>query len=114
MPHVKSGRLRPIAVTSAKRSSLLPELPAIAESAIPGFDVNSWYGIFAPPRVPAEIVTKLNSEIRAVMGNDDLKTKLSAVGAEVDTNTPQEFAKLVRSEIDRWAKVVKASGATVN
>jgi tripartite-type tricarboxylate transporter receptor subunit TctC len=114
MPHVKSGRLRPIAVTSAKRSGLLPELPTIAESAIPGFDVNSWYGIFAPPRVPAEIVAKLNSEIRAIMSNDDLKAKLSAVGAEVDTNSSQEFAKLVRSEIDRWAKVVKASGATVN
>ncbi len=114
MPHVKSGRLRPIAVTSAKRSSLLPELPTIAESAIPGFDVNSWYGIFAPPRVPTDIVAKLNTEIRSFMGNDELKAKLSAVGAEVDTNNPPEFAQFVRSEIDRWAKVVKASGATVN
>lgn len=114
MPHVKSGRLRPIAVTSAKRSSLLPELPTIAESAIPGFDVNSWYGIFGPPRLPTDIVAKLNTEIRSFMGNDELKAKLSAVGAEVDTNNPPEFAQFVRSEIDRWAKVVKASGATVN
>ncbi len=114
MPHVKSGRLRPIAVTSAKRSTLLPDLPTIAESAIPGFDVNSWYGIFAPPRLPDELVTRLNSEIRALMNNDDMKTKLAAAGAEVDTNSPQDFTKLVRSEIDRWAKVVKASGATVN
>lgn len=114
MPHVKSGRLRPIAVTSAKRSSLLPDLPTIAESAIPGFDVNSWYGIFAPPRLPDELVTRLNTEIRALMNNDDMKAKLAAAGAEVDTNSPQDFAKLVRSEIDRWAKVVKASGATVN
>jgi len=114
MPHVKSGRLRPIAVTSAKRSSLLPDLPTIAESAIPGFDVNSWYGIFAPPRLPDELVNRLNTEIRALMNNDDMKAKLAAAGAEVDTNSPQDFAKLVRSEIDRWAKVVKASGATVN
>lgn len=114
MPHVKSGRLRPIAVTSAKRSTLLPDLPTIAESAIPGFDVNSWYGIFAPPRLPDELVTRLNTEIRALMNNDDMKAKLAAAGAEVDTNSPQDFAKLVRSEIDRWAKVVKASGATVN
>lgn len=114
MPHVKSGRLRPIAVTSAKRSSLLPDLPTIAESAIPGFDVNSWYGIFAPPRLPDELVNRLNTEIRALMNNDDMKTKLAAAGAEVDTNSPHDFAKLVRSEIERWAKVVKASGATVN
>jgi tripartite-type tricarboxylate transporter receptor subunit TctC len=114
MPFVKSGRLRPIAVTSAKRSSLLPELPTIAESAIPGFDVTSWYGIFGPARLPADTVTKLNTEIRAIMDNDDLKAKLSAVGAEVDTNSPQDFAKLVRSEIERWTKVVKASGATAD
>jgi tripartite-type tricarboxylate transporter receptor subunit TctC len=114
MPHVKSGRLRPIAVTSAKRSTLLPDLPTIAESAIPGFDVNSWYGIFAPPRLPDELVSRLNTEIRALMNNDDMKAKLAAAGAEVDTNSAQDFAKLVRAEIDRWAKVVKASGATVN
>jgi tripartite-type tricarboxylate transporter receptor subunit TctC len=114
MPHVKSGRLRPIAVTSAKRSSLLPDLPTIAESALPGFDVNSWYGIFAPPRLPDELVTRLNSDIRAFMNNEEMKTKLAAAGAEVDTNSPQDFAKLVRSEIERWAQVVKASGATVN
>jgi len=114
MPHVRSARLRPIAVTSTKRSSLLPDLPTIAESAIPGVDVNSWYGIFAPPRLPDELVTRLNTEIRALMNNDDMKTKLSAAEAEVDANPPQDFAKLVRSEIERWAKVVKASGATMN
>jgi len=112
MPFVKSGRLRPIAVTSIKRSGLLPELPTIAESAIPGFDVNSWYGIFGPARLPADILTKLNSDIRAIMDNDDLKAKLAGVGAEVETTSTQELAKLVRAEIERWTKVVKASGAT--
>jgi len=114
MPFVKSGRLRPIAVTSIKRSGLLPDLPTIAESAIPGFDVTSWYGIFGPARLPVDVVTKLNTEIRAIMDNEDLKSKLAGVGAEVETNTPAEFAKLVRSEIDRWTKVVKASGATAD
>ncbi|MCC6533412.1 MAG: tripartite tricarboxylate transporter substrate binding protein [Burkholderiales bacterium] len=114
MPHVKAGRLRPIAVTSIKRSSLLPELPTIAESALPGFDVTSWYGIFGPARMPAEIVAKLNAELRSLMDSADIKSKLAGVGAEVETNTPEAFSQLVRSEIARWAKVVKASGATVN
>jgi tripartite-type tricarboxylate transporter receptor subunit TctC len=114
MPHVKAGRLRPIAVTSIKRSSLLPELPTIAESGLSGFNVTSWYGVFGPARMSDELVTKLNGEIRALMNADDVKAKLSNVGAEVDTSTPQEFGELVRSEIARWAKVVKASGATVN
>jgi tripartite-type tricarboxylate transporter receptor subunit TctC len=114
MPHVRSGRLRPIAVTSIKRSALLPELPTIGESAIPGFNVTSWYGIFAPARTPADVVTKLNGEIRTLMEDDEVKSKLSGVGAEVETNTPQEFAQLVKAEIARWAQVVKDSGATVN
>jgi tripartite-type tricarboxylate transporter receptor subunit TctC len=114
MPHVKAGRLRPIAVTSVKRSSLLPDLPAIAESGLPGFNVTSWYGVFGPAKMPDEIVQKLNGEIRTLMANGDVQKKLSGVGAEVETNTPQEFAQLVHSEIARWAKVVKASGATVN
>jgi tripartite-type tricarboxylate transporter receptor subunit TctC len=114
MPHVKAGRLRPIAVTSAKRSSLLPDLPTIAESGLTGFNVTSWYGIFGPGRMPADLTNRLNGEIRALMEAEDVKRKLAAVGAEVETNTPQEFGQLVRSEIARWAKVVKASGATVN
>jgi tripartite-type tricarboxylate transporter receptor subunit TctC len=112
MPHVKTGRLRPIAVTSIKRSDLLPDLPTIAESALPGFHVTSWYGIFAPARVPAEIITKLNAEIRALAAADDVKSRLAGVGAEIDLNSPQEYAKMVAAEVDRWAQVVKASGAT--
>jgi tripartite-type tricarboxylate transporter receptor subunit TctC len=114
MPHVKTGRLRPIAVTSAKRASLLPELPTVAEAALPGFDVTSWYGVFGPAGMPPDIVAKLNSEIRAIMQDPDVRTRLGSVGAEVETNSAQAFAQLVRSEIDRWAKVVKASGASVN
>jgi tripartite-type tricarboxylate transporter receptor subunit TctC len=114
MPHVRSGRLRPIAVTSEKRSSLLPELPTIAESALGGFNVTSWYGVFGPARMPAEIVAKLNTEVRALAGADDVKSRLAGVGAEIETNTPREFAQHVRVEIERWAQVVKTSGATAN
>jgi tripartite-type tricarboxylate transporter receptor subunit TctC len=114
MPHVKTGRLRPIAVTSAQRSTLLPELPTIAESALPGFNVTSWYGVFGPARMPADIVAKLNAEIRALAAADDVKSRIAGVGAEIETNSPQEFAKLIHAEIERWAQVVKASGAQAN
>ena len=112
MPHVKTGRLRPVAVTSAKRAALLPELPTVAEAALPGFDVTSWYGVFGPAAMPSEVVTKLNSEIRAIMQEPDVRSRLEAVGAEIDTNSTQAFTQLVRAEIERWAKVVKASGAS--
>ena len=109
MPHVKAGRLRPIAVTSIKRSSLLPDLPTIAESGLAGFNVTSWYGVFGPAKLPSDIVTKLNGEIRAMMKADDVKAKLANVGAEIETSTPQELSALVGSEITRWAKVVSSS-----
>ncbi len=114
MPHVKSGRLRPIAVTSATRSALLSDLPTVAESGLAGFNVTSWYGVFGPARIPAEIVSKLNAEIRLLADSEDVKTRLSAVGAEVNTNSPQEYAQMVRLEIERWSHVVKASGAQAN
>jgi tripartite-type tricarboxylate transporter receptor subunit TctC len=110
-PHVMSGRLRPIAVTGLKRSKLMPELPTIAESALPGFDVTSWYGVLGPARIPSDIVARLNGEIRKLMEAEDVKERLSGVGAEVETTSAEEFGRIIRSEIGRWAKVVKASGA---
>ena len=110
-PHVKSGRLRPIAVTGLKRSKLMPELPTIAESALPGFDVTSWYGVLSPARLAPDIVARLNGEIRKLMEAEDVKERLSGVGAEVETTSAEEFGRIIRSEIGRWAKVVKASGA---
>ena len=114
MPHVRTGRLRPIAVTSLRRSGLLPDLPTVDESGLPGFDVTSWYGVLGPARMPPDIVSRLNAEIRAGVAGDDVKTKLSAVGAEIATTTVEEFGRIIRSEIERWAKVVKASGARAN
>jgi tripartite-type tricarboxylate transporter receptor subunit TctC len=114
MPHVKAGRLRPIAVTSLKRSSLLPDLPTADESGLPGFDVTSWYGVLGPARIPPDIVAKLNAEIRTGVESDDVKAKLAGVGAEIATTSSEEFSRIIRSEIERWAKVVKASGARAN
>jgi tripartite-type tricarboxylate transporter receptor subunit TctC len=113
-PHVNAGRLRPIAVTGAQRSKLLPGLPTVAESGLPGFDVTSWYGVLGPARMPPDIVARLNTEIRSGMESEDVKARLSAVGAEIATTSSEEFARIIRSEIERWAKVVKASGARAN
>ena len=110
-PHVASGRLRALAVTTTKRSPLFPELPTVAESAIPGYHVSSWWGVFGPARLPSQIVGRLNTEIRGFMEGDDVKARLSGLGADVETTTSEEFAKIVRSEVVRWAPIVKASGA---
>jgi tripartite-type tricarboxylate transporter receptor subunit TctC len=112
--YVKAGRLRPIAVTSQTRSPLLPEVPTASESGLPGYNVTSWYGLFAPPATPAPIIDKLNAEVAALLKAPDVDKRLAAMGAQAAPTTPEEFGRIVRSEIDRWAPVVKASGASVN
>ncbi len=112
--YVKAGRLRPIAVTSQTRSALLPEVPTASESGLPGYNVTSWYGLFAPPGTPAPIIDKLNAEVAAILKAPDVVEKLAVMGAQAAPTTPEEFGRIVRSEIDRWAPVVKASGAAVN
>jgi tripartite-type tricarboxylate transporter receptor subunit TctC len=110
LPMVKAGRLRAIAVTSTKRSALLPNVPAVAES-VPGYSVNSWYGVFAPAGTPKAIVNKLNAAIAAGLKTPAVTQRLTGLGAEVAPTSPEEFGKIVRDEIQKWAKVVKASGA---
>jgi tripartite-type tricarboxylate transporter receptor subunit TctC len=110
--YVKSGRLRPIAVTSAQRSPLLPNVPTVSESGLPGYNVSSWYGLFAPPGTPAAVIAKLNAETAAALKSPDVVERLSQMGATAAPTTPEEFGRHVRQEIARWAPVVKASGAT--
>src|SRR6185295_3108571 len=105
-PHVKSGRLRALAVTSARRFGLLPDLPAVAES-LPGFDVDSWYGVLAPARTPPAIVQKLNTEIVAALRAPEVKALLEASGAEAVGSSPQRFGEHMRAELKRWAPIVK-------
>ncbi len=114
MPYVKSGRLRVIAVTSAKRSPLLPDVPTVAESGLPGYEVNSWYGVFAPPALSKELQVKINADVVAVLGNADLKERLVSLGAEPQPMTPEDFGRFVREDIAKWSKVVKESGARVD
>jgi tripartite-type tricarboxylate transporter receptor subunit TctC len=114
MPYIKSGRLRVIAVTGAKRSPLLPEAPTVSESGLAGFDVTSWYGMFGPAALPRDIVMKVNTDIAAALSAPDLKERLSTSGAEPAAGSPEELARLVREEVAKWAKVVQESGAKVD
>jgi tripartite-type tricarboxylate transporter receptor subunit TctC len=111
MPHIKSGKLRPIGVATAKRLAVLPEVPTIAESGVPGFEANQWYGVLTQAAVPRDIVMKLNAEIVKILARPDVKKRLADDGAEPVGNTPEQFAAHIRTEIARWAPVVRASGA---
>jgi tripartite-type tricarboxylate transporter receptor subunit TctC len=107
----KAGRLRLLAVTSAKRSSAMPEVPTVAESGLPGFEASNWFGLMAPSGTPPEITTRLNTEAHRALQAPDVREKLASLGFEIQASTPQEFYALLRSETDKWAKVLKASGA---
>jgi len=113
-PHVRSGAARGLAVTGTKRSSVLPDLPTVAESGVPGYEVSAWFGIFAPAGVPQPVVQRLNAEFVRAMQQPDLRQRLASQGAEPLTSTPAEFAAYLRSEIDKWGKVVKVSGMKVD
>ena len=114
MPHVQAGKLRAIAMTGAARSPLLPHIPTVAEAGLAGFDVTSWYGVFGPAALPREIVVRLNAEIGSAITAPDLKERLTALGAEPSVKTPEQFARYVRDEIVKWARVVKDSGARLD
>jgi tripartite-type tricarboxylate transporter receptor subunit TctC len=113
MPHVKSGKLRAIAVTSAKRSRAVPELPTIGET-LPGFEASGWYAAFAPAGTPREIISRLNADINRLMRSPDVTQRLAADGVEAVGLTPEQFGAYLHQEIVKWGKVVKASGATVD
>ena len=111
VPHVKANRIRPIAVTTAKRSAILPNVPTVAESGIAGFNDHTWFSFFAPAGTPAAIVNKLNAEINRVMQLADVKERLDALSLEFTPNTPAQFALTIKEEIPRYATMVKQSGA---
>ncbi len=113
MPHVKSGKLRAVAVTSAKRSGALPDLPTVAET-IAGYAASGWYGAFAPAATPRDIIAKLNTEINRAMRDPDVAQRLAGDGVEAINLTPGEFGSYLRQEIAKWGKIAKLSGATVD
>lgn len=110
-PHVKSKRLKLLGVATMKRLAIAPQVPTLHESGAPGYDANQWYGVLTQAAVPRDIVAKLHADIVKVMARPDVRERLAADGAEVVANTPEQFAAHIKSEIARWAPVVKASGA---
>ena len=113
VPHIRSGRLRAVAVTGPKRAPAVPEVPAIAET-VPGFSAELWYALFAPANTPADIINRLNREVTAILAQPEIKAKLSDQGVDALTNAPQDMTKLIAADLEKWAKVVKASGAHIN
>jgi len=112
--HVRAGRLRALAVSSARRSKALPDLPTVAEAGVPGYDSGVWYALLAPRATPRPVVERLNREVVAVMKSADMNERLSALAVEVLASTPQELGAYIKSEIVKWADVVKRSGATID
>jgi len=114
LPHVQSGRLRALAVTSSSRSPAAPELPTIAEAALPGYSVTNWIGFFAPAGTPRDIVVKLNAEVVRIMQAPDIQKRLATEGAKFSPWTPEQFGGFVKTEQTKWAKVVKEAGIRVD
>ena len=114
LPHVRGGRVRAIAVASDTRSDLLPKLPTVAESGIPGYRAHSWLGIFVPAGTPAPIVAKLQRELAAAIDDPNTRARLEEAGFEPQSSTSEAFAKLVHDEIEQWRPIVKLSGATAD
>jgi len=111
-PLARAGKLRGLAVTSARRSAQAPELPTVAESGVPGYDITPWYGVLFPAATPRAIVIRLNQEIGGILTTPEVADRFRAQGIDLVTSTPEAFATLIKSEIPKWRKVVKDSGAT--
>jgi tripartite-type tricarboxylate transporter receptor subunit TctC len=110
LPHVKAGRLRPLAITGARRTKLLPDLPSIAESGVPGYEFASWYGVLVPARTPADVIATLNLNLGNAMRSSDLAERLEKDGTDVIASTPEAFRSHLQAELKRWAAVVKQAG----
>ena len=113
LPHIKSGQLRALAVTTSQRSALLPDTPSMAEAGLPGYEVNGWFGLFAPAKTDPAIVNKLNTEVRKILDMPEIKEQLLMQGAEPAGGTPEEFTQFVKAEHDKWAKVIQDAGISL-
>lgn len=114
LSQIKGGKMRALAVTSAKRSAILPDVPSINEAGFKGFDANTWFGLAAPAGTPANVIVRLNTEVNRVLKMPDVREKIRAEGGDVLGSTPEAFGTLIKDDLVRWGKVVKESGAKVD
>jgi len=114
LPYIQSGRLKALAVTSLRRSQVMPDVPTVAESGLKGFEALQWFGVFAPAGTRAEVVTRLNTEIVKILQTADMRERLTKLASEVMADTPEQFAAFQKAEIAKWARVVKDSGARID
>ena len=114
MPYIRSNRLRAVAITTATRYPGLPDLPTIAESGVPGYEASSWFGVVVPAATPRDIIVRLNAEVNRAINLPDMRERFAEQGAIPAPGTPEDFAEWIRSEIAKWGKVVKASGAKLD
>jgi len=110
IPHARSGKLRALAVSSTKRSSMVPDVPTLAASGVPGYDVTTWYGLMVPAGTPREIISRLHDAVDSALANSEVKKRFATTDLEPRSSTPEQFGAHVRAEIAKWAKVVKESG----
>lgn len=112
--HIRSGKMRALAVTAARRADDLPQIPTIAESGYPGFEAVTWFGILGPANVPKDVVAKFNADINKALNDPELRKKLGSQGADVAGSTPEQFSRLIHDDIARWGKIVRESGARID
>ncbi len=114
LPHLKSGKLRALGITSSGRSSVLPAVPTLAEAGLKGYEMNPWFGIFAPAGTPAAIVAQVNRDVQNVLALPEVKARLQEIGADPMAATPEQFAENVRADVDKWGRLVREMGITAN
>jgi tripartite-type tricarboxylate transporter receptor subunit TctC len=111
-PHVRAGRLRALGVTSATRSATMPEVPTLAEAGVSGYEMNPWFGLFAPAGTPAAVVARIHADVTRTLARPEVRERLMTIGAEPMRGTPEQFAAMIRADLDKWGRLVKSAGIT--
>lgn len=114
LPHIRSGKLKVLGITSARRSSTLPQVPTLAEAGVPGYEMNPWFGMFAPANTPPAVVARINGDMQRILAMPDVKEKLFGIGAEPMHMSSDQFAALVRADLDKWGRLVRSAGITAD